>query len=572
MIKYDIAEGFVKPPTCIDSANAIPLGSNAHAETPAVALSKIGLSLIPIEPGTKSPVFIQTKNGPRPFSWGPYKYKGTTPQQVKQWSEKYPDCSWAVLLGQPSGIVALDIDSDQGMKWVNEQGGVGDNPVSFCTGSSPGQWLYRLPRPLLEARHFYLADAVELRGTAHYSVIPPSVHPSGSQYEWQQTAPQSLEDIPLAPEWLLRAIREHLQPAKRQQTKRTHTKKGKKSTAEPRAASTDTVPLPEEPQPRKGPQVLASVNRGLLKSHALQFIEHGVFPGPYSGQPGCRNTACYLYAVLLKGAGVRLNTALQQVNKWAKRQAPTYGKNPDERPIAIVNAVWREAYRPDMTRLLSLETISGDRLTLGQARQAIRFYPQYRAEGSYIKRPAFDAALRVLDVLIDRKVTKPTAISLRELAEEAGISPRRVEEIAPFLDRVGVRVGFKQVNRSKTSCFNLTPLISLFSHTRRRQAVSLAVSRNFVECRGYKRELLDVVCWLIRRLGRLIAKVLDSLSAVLNMILITSWSVEPEHARNEFEVPATRAPPTTCKTTVGALMRSRGQIRALGGQVLPVVA
>ena len=89
----------------------------------------MGFSLIPL---STEPADAR-KKPPKKSSWKRYQFKGTTLEQVQEWGERYPGCGWAVLLGQPSGIVALDIDSDDGLEWVEMQGGFGPNPISFTS-------------------------------------------------------------------------------------------------------------------------------------------------------------------------------------------------------------------------------------------------------------------------------------------------------------------------------------------------------------------------------------------------------------------------------------------------------
>ena len=79
------------------------------------ALTQMGFSLIPL---STKPADAR-KRPPKKSSWKRYQFKGTTLEQVQEWGKRYPGCGWAVLLGQPSGIVALDVDSDDGLEWVD---------------------------------------------------------------------------------------------------------------------------------------------------------------------------------------------------------------------------------------------------------------------------------------------------------------------------------------------------------------------------------------------------------------------------------------------------------------------
>jgi len=519
-------------------------------------LSRMGLSILRLHARTK-----------RPYgrTWNQFMTRGTTSEQVEGWMNDGRAYNWGVVLGKASGIFALDVDSIDALHWVEARGGFGPNPVCYTSGRSPGQWLYRLPPGLDSFTRFVPSAGVEIRGNRHQSAIPPSIHPdTGKPYTWRQ-APRSMADIPAAPTWLVGLIREHVAPT----TARRSPSKVRKPTKPVQPAPTPPDPLPPTPT-TTSPKILATTNRALLSSHALQFIAGGVFSGPKDGRPGCRNTACYLYALLLKGGGVRKDTALARILAWSKRQSPAYGRESDENPRAIVDAVWKRPYRPDSPRLLSLVTDTGNRLSENQARQVVRFYPEYRNEGDWIKRPALDAALRVLDVLIRRKITKPTAISLTELATAAGISVRRVEKISGYLDELGVRVGIERVGRSRTSVFDLTPLSQSLKSPRSAWARAPHVCLGFGAWRGYVGGEGRVLRWLLRRIGRLLARVMDRAIAILERISETWWCETESESPTRQLPPPSRGPPTDSRKSTALSGRLRGDFvgrpqAALGG-------
>ena len=114
----------------------------------------------------------------------------TDPARIEQWWEQWPDANIGIALG-PSSLVVVDVD----------------DPVVFKTAG------LELPRTLTartsRGGHFYYAAKSEIKGfegpgcdvktSGGYVLAPPSVHPSGSRYEWVDP------DAPLAPvpEWVL---------------------------------------------------------------------------------------------------------------------------------------------------------------------------------------------------------------------------------------------------------------------------------------------------------------------------------------------------------------------------------
>ena len=77
------------------------------------------------------------------------------------------DYNWGCALGKPSGIFALDVDSDEALAWVEAHGGFGPDPISFTNGNSPGQWLYRLRSDLPAFTILKPCPALEVRGNRH---------------------------------------------------------------------------------------------------------------------------------------------------------------------------------------------------------------------------------------------------------------------------------------------------------------------------------------------------------------------------------------------------------------------
>src|ERR1700688_3959403 len=89
--------------------NNAPQVKGAPSESPALtaALAYLGRGWrpIPIVPGGKSPSLR---------SWEEYQKRSPTEAEVTQWFTERPNANVAILTGQASGIVAIDIDSQEG--------------------------------------------------------------------------------------------------------------------------------------------------------------------------------------------------------------------------------------------------------------------------------------------------------------------------------------------------------------------------------------------------------------------------------------------------------------------------
>jgi len=153
-----------------------------------------------------------------------------------------------------------------------------------------------------------------------------------------------------------------------------------------------------------------------------------------------------------------------------------------------------------------------------QARQAVKFYPQIRdSRRPWKNHPSFEAALRGLDALADRKVTRPTPMSLRELAEASGVSERRLEVVAEFFDSIGIRyIERPPGSRSPISVFNLKPLLSgLRAKAKSNFVKAQLLCSYFVESRRWHWDQERLLRWRLRRLERLLQRVVMAIDAAL---------------------------------------------------------
>jgi hypothetical protein len=100
-----------------------------------------------------------------------------------------------ILLGPMSGVVDVEYDTPEGREQLAAFGLL-DIPTPTWRSARGEHRLYHW-EPWMPETAVIKADDLEIRigGRAAQSVLPPSVHPSGSKYEWT-TSPA---EIPIAP-------------------------------------------------------------------------------------------------------------------------------------------------------------------------------------------------------------------------------------------------------------------------------------------------------------------------------------------------------------------------------------
>ncbi len=468
----------------------------------------MGLSLIPLQSGEKTP--------PLGFTWKPYQNSGTTPEQVGQWSQEFARCNWAILLGHPSGLVALDVDSAAALRWVEVQGGFrpnGQTPPWYSTGRG-WQFLFRLPSDLLDVRGVNPTPGVEIRANGQYSVAPPSIHPNGKAYQWQKP-PQSFADIPYAPQWMVAAL----------QGKATYRPVPKKKTPIQRGTIA--------PEPVERHKELAGSNRSLLNLKGTQWLETSVFGKGY------RNGAFFSLANIYKAAGLSRRECERRLEQWRLNQTrPVYGTYPDKQtePERAFECIWKYAYGLDLGRLTSIQNAQGETMLESLAIHLVRAYPTKKNRSERIHKPLFESVARVLVALKKANAFEPTMLSHEELGRLAGISPDRVAKVAGFLEEVGVKTTHRQ-GQSHVSCYSLNTLkpspnqlIKQFASWRQYRGLW---GEFFVMCKGLWRTMR---AWMV--------KAFNVLNAVWNKIQGACQSETIRVACGEDNIGRTRGPPT----------------------------
>ena len=149
----------------------------------ALQYAALGWAVFPCRPGDKVPA---TPHGCLDAT--------TDPDQIRTWWTEHPSCNIGLACGEPSGIVALDLDArSNGIEFfeaaVSDNGPLPDGIYESQTGGGGVHYIFTYDG---EA-NFDIAPGVEIKATGKYIIVPPSIHPNGNTYTWEFSS-SPLED------------------------------------------------------------------------------------------------------------------------------------------------------------------------------------------------------------------------------------------------------------------------------------------------------------------------------------------------------------------------------------------
>lgn len=135
------------------------------------------------------PVSQQTK---KPLTPHGCKDAKKDPGAIKAWWKRYPDASIGIATGSVSSLLVIDedVDEDKGLNgvhemqiWETDNGNLPET-VRAITGRGGAHLYYHYSGKDLKNRAGVI-EGVDVRGEGGYIIAPPSIHPNGTQYEWE---------------------------------------------------------------------------------------------------------------------------------------------------------------------------------------------------------------------------------------------------------------------------------------------------------------------------------------------------------------------------------------------------
>ena len=148
----------------------------------ALHYAEMGLAVFPLACRDKVPAVV-----------GGCKVATTDRTTIERWWDKNPQYNIGIATGnKSSGLVVIDLDVDKNKgidgydvlrDWQNKHGKL---PETWQSITGRGGYHYFYKDAIVHSNRVGLYEGVDIRGEGGYIVAPPSVHPNGNIYEWEQ--------------------------------------------------------------------------------------------------------------------------------------------------------------------------------------------------------------------------------------------------------------------------------------------------------------------------------------------------------------------------------------------------
>ena len=158
------------------------MSENKNLNAALLYATKYGWAVFPVKAESKRPL---TPHG--------CKDAKKDPGAIRSWWRKWPDASVGVATGSISNLIVIDedVDDDKGIDgimsmsaWETENGCVLPESARAITGRGGAHIYYHYDGKDIQNRAGII-EGVDVRGECGYVVAPPSIHPNGVSYAWE---------------------------------------------------------------------------------------------------------------------------------------------------------------------------------------------------------------------------------------------------------------------------------------------------------------------------------------------------------------------------------------------------
>lgn len=138
-------------------------------------------------------VFPVSEKTKKPYTPHGCKDAKKDPQAIKAWWKRHPNASIGIATGSPSHLLVIDLDIDEnkgldGMRelreWERDHKELPET-VSAITGRGGSHLYFKYDGSEKYGNRAGILDGIDVRGDGGYVIAPPSLHPNGTEYQWE---------------------------------------------------------------------------------------------------------------------------------------------------------------------------------------------------------------------------------------------------------------------------------------------------------------------------------------------------------------------------------------------------
>ncbi|MBD3336436.1 MAG: hypothetical protein GF355_13055 [Candidatus Eisenbacteria bacterium] len=186
------------------------LTANSRTPTPGRFnnLAKLGFSVIPTRHPDHDAGTPEGKRGKKPVGkWERFQKERPTPEEIESWERANQGFNVAVVTGEISRVVVLDVDSEDALRQLEERETTLPRTPTVKTGRGYHYYFKHPGASVGNGVAIGEISGLDMRGDGGYVIGPGSVHENGHRYEWE-VRPDEADFAPL-PDWLMTLLKKN---------------------------------------------------------------------------------------------------------------------------------------------------------------------------------------------------------------------------------------------------------------------------------------------------------------------------------------------------------------------------
>src|SRR5699024_442556 len=150
------------------------------------------------------PIYYKAKN---PITQNGFHGATNNIEQIKRWWNLYPNANIGLPTGMINDIIVIDIDPRNNGNYsfdrlIDEHKPL-PHTVECLTGGNGNHYYFKYDKRINKST-IQGYDGIDIQGDGKYVVLPPSTHPNGNKYHWEESSKPVINEIANIPSWFIK--------------------------------------------------------------------------------------------------------------------------------------------------------------------------------------------------------------------------------------------------------------------------------------------------------------------------------------------------------------------------------